>query len=68
MQTSLFARFRDLGIATFLLTDQMRMLAGKMRMPAGMMHMANDIVYEGKLRDGLGTALTERLNAVDLKN
>ena len=68
MQTSLFAHFRDLGMPTFLLTDQIRMLAGKMRMPAGMMHMANDIVYEGELRDGLGTALTERPNAMDLKN
>ena len=60
MQYSLFAHFRDLGMPTFLLTDQMRM-------PAGMMHMSNDIIYERKLRDGLGTALSENPKAQDLK-
>ena len=43
MQTSLFARFGDPRMPTFLLADQLRM-------PAGMMHMSNDIIYEGKLR------------------
>ena len=60
MQHSSFARFRDLDMPAFLLTDQMRM-------PAGMMHLSNDIIYSGKLRDGLGTALSEMTNAQDLK-
>ena len=36
----------------FLLNEQMRM-------PAGMMYLSNDIIYQGKLQDGKGTALDE---------
>ena len=60
MEYSTFARFRDLDMPAFLLTDQMRM-------PAGMMHLSNSIIYGGKLRDGVGTALSDLSKAKDLK-
>lgn len=49
---SMFARYRDLYMPAFLLNEQMRM-------PAGMMHLSNDMIYQGKLQDGKGTALDE---------
>ena len=61
MQTSTFARFRDLNFPAFLLNEQMRM-------PAGMMHMSNDIIYSGKLKDGNGTALDKNEEARSLKD
>ena len=61
MQTSTFARFRELNFPAFLLNEQMRM-------PAGMMHMSNEIIYSGKLKDGRGTALHDNSEARSLKD
>ena len=60
MEYSTFARFRDLDMPAFLLTDQMRM-------PAGMINLSSSIIYGGKLRDGVGTALSDLSKIKDLK-
>lgn len=61
MGYSPFARFRDLHMPAFLLNEQMRM-------PADLMHLANDIIYSWKSKDGTGTALTDNLEAQAFKS
>lgn len=60
IEYSPFARFRDLHMPAFLLNEQMRM-------PLGMMHLSNDMIYNGKIKDGKGTALHENTEATSFK-
>ena len=53
MEYSAFARFRDLLMPAYLLSEQMGMTAG-------LAHMASDLHHDGMLTDGPGTRLDER--------
>ena len=60
MAMSAFARFSDLHMRAFLLNEQMRV-------PARIMQSSNDVVWDGRLRDRKGTALSENVQGRALK-